>query len=125
MIIILILLYRNKDKRIIKMIIYVYTIIVIFISYTEMNPNTLSKEQYKNLTNAWSNETALPLTINEHDIIFWFGDLNYRIKDIISAQLVFDIINRGEFRSLLQKDQLISEVSSGNVFEGYDEGMYI
>jgi phosphatidylinositol-bisphosphatase len=87
-----------------------------------MNPNTLSREQYKNLTNAWSIETALPLPISEHDIVFWFGDLNYRIHEIISTQIVFDTVLRGDFKSLLYKDQLIDQRLAGNVFEDYDEG---
>eukprot|EP00596_Hydrurales_sp_CCMP1899_P000717 CAMPEP_0119046722 /NCGR_PEP_ID=MMETSP1177-20130426/48508_1 /TAXON_ID=2985 /ORGANISM="Ochromonas sp, Strain CCMP1899" /LENGTH=540 /DNA_ID=CAMNT_0007020297 /DNA_START=42 /DNA_END=1665 /DNA_ORIENTATION=+ len=91
-------------------------------SIADMSPNTLSREQYKTLTNAWSNETALPLSINEHDIVFWFGDLNYRINEIISTQLVFDTVWRGEFKSLLHKDQLNNERLAGNVFEDYEEG---
>jgi hypothetical protein len=57
--------------------------------------------------------------------IYRFGDLNYRINEIISTQLVFDTVLRGEFKSLLYKDQLINERLAGTVFEDYDEGTHL
>ncbi|XP_034475474.1 type II inositol 1,4,5-trisphosphate 5-phosphatase [Drosophila innubila] len=55
-------------------------------------------------------------TINDHDHVFWLGDLNYRISksDQISDCNILDL--------RLQRDQLLDEMSKGNCFNGYTEG---
>lgn len=59
--------------------------------------------------------------LDAHDIIFWFGDLNYRI-DTFSLMNALELIFTNELDELLVNDQLLKEKTNLNVFEGYNEG---
>lgn len=63
------------------------------------------------------------LRVAEHDIVFWMGDLNYRIDDSLTTEEVFQCINSNDLETLRQKDQLNIERSRGRVFQGYSEGV--
>ncbi|ORY06073.1 DNase I-like protein [Basidiobolus meristosporus CBS 931.73] len=55
------------------------------------------------------------------DYTFWFGDLNYRVmekRSVIDAKL-----KEGDLKYLHAREQLMIERSSGNVFDGFDEGL--
>lgn len=59
----------------------------------------------------------------DHDLIFWLGDLNYRIDDnYVGLEEVFSRIESKDLKYLLQYDQLNVERAAGNVFEGFNEG---
>ncbi|CAK9009297.1 Glycerol-3-phosphate acyltransferase (GPAT), partial [Durusdinium trenchii] len=62
-----------------------------------------------------------PLRIDDHDMVFWFGDLNYRI-DGVPWQEAISLIKQKNFSRLLEMDQLILERSHHRVFGGFDEG---
>eukprot|EP01038_Epipyxis_sp_PR26KG_P011261 gene11261-15109_t len=62
------------------------------------------------------------LYIQDHEIIFWLGDLNYRIDDDIPIKQIFAKIEENDFEMLRQKDQLNIERAKGNVFQGFEEG---
>ena len=83
----------------------------------------LKDNNYKDLSTQWANETALPLLIDDHDVILWFGDLNYRIQESIPASEVMEIVKRGGSSSLISKDQLNLEMGNKNVFHDYEEGI--
>eukprot|EP00299_Pterocystis_sp_00344_P005082 c16408_g1_i1.p1 GENE.c16408_g1_i1~~c16408_g1_i1.p1 ORF type:complete len:541 (-),score=152.07 c16408_g1_i1:136-1620(-) len=57
--------------------------------------------------------------IFSHDVIFWFGDLNYRIS--LPAEEVRTKIRDQDLETLLRYDQLTVERDHGNVFVGYEE----
>ncbi|GAB2212136.1 hypothetical protein Droror1_Dr00025483 [Drosera rotundifolia] len=61
-----------------------------------------------------------PQTIPSHDHIFWFGDLNYRLNmvDVEVRKLVAD----EQWDRLMESDQLLKELRSGHVFDGWKEG---
>ncbi|KAJ2000186.1 Inositol-1,4,5-trisphosphate 5-phosphatase 1 [Coemansia thaxteri] len=59
------------------------------------------------------------MLIDEHDYVFWLGDLNYRI-DLPNDQARMLIAER-QLKSLLIYDQLSMQVASGKVFRGYSE----
>lgn len=63
------------------------------------------------------------LTIAEHDIIFWMGDLNYRIDDSLSTEAVFERIKHADLEPLRMNDQLNIERSKNKVFQGFQEGV--
>lgn len=63
------------------------------------------------------------LQILDHEIVFWIGDLNYRIDDVFSTEEVFTMIEEGELAALRDKDQLNIERAKGNVFQGFEEGV--
>lgn len=61
------------------------------------------------------------LSIDDHDSVFWFGDLNYRI-DKISLSETLNYINSSNYDELIKFDQLTREKSNQKVFERFEEG---
>lgn len=57
----------------------------------------------------------------DHDVVFWFGDLNFRIDDL-DMQVVKSAIDNNKFTVLLEKDQLNMAKDSETVLEGFQEG---
>ncbi|XP_034727648.1 phosphatidylinositol 4,5-bisphosphate 5-phosphatase A [Etheostoma cragini] len=57
----------------------------------------------------------------DHDVVFWFGDLNFRIDDL-DMQVVKSAIDNNKFSMLLEKDQLNMAKDSETVLEGFQEG---
>ncbi|CAG7831959.1 unnamed protein product [Allacma fusca] len=61
--------------------------------------------------------------IKDHDLIFWFGDMNYRINpqfmDAIEAK---KLIQQEKYQKVLDKDQLKDQMREGNVFVNFKEG---
>ncbi|CAL1542649.1 unnamed protein product [Lymnaea stagnalis] len=65
---------------------------------------------------------APPLEISEHDIIFWIGDLNYRID--LNIEEVKKCIRKSEYKSLIKQDQLYRQLKANSeVFKGFEEGL--
>eukprot|EP01031_Cornospumella_fuschlensis_P042228 gene42228-51563_t len=62
------------------------------------------------------------LFVPQHDLIFFMGDLNYRIDDTIPTEMVFAKCTPALLHTLLPHDQLNIERSKQRVFVGFDEG---
>ncbi|KAL1459505.1 hypothetical protein WDU94_011477 [Cyamophila willieti] len=62
-----------------------------------------------------------PKSIKDHDQIYWLGDLNYRITDL-DLMRVKNLINQGQYETVLEHDQLKRQHDLGHVFSGYKEG---
>ncbi|GLJ15987.1 hypothetical protein SUGI_0264650 [Cryptomeria japonica] len=62
----------------------------------------------------------LPQTIEGHDRIIWFGDLNYRLT--IAESEAKSLILQKDWKTLQLSDQLQREKNAGRVFEGWQEG---
>ena len=62
------------------------------------------------------------LTILDHDLVFWIGDLNYRIDESVSIDDVFAKVELKDWAYLRQFDQLNNERAKGNVFQNFSEG---
>jgi inositol polyphosphate 5-phosphatase INPP5B/F len=62
------------------------------------------------------------LSILEHDLVFWLGDLNYRIDESLTIEEVFAKIDAQDWAFLREYDQLNIERFGMNVFEGFMEG---
>ncbi|RYY69451.1 hypothetical protein EON63_23650 [archaeon] len=62
------------------------------------------------------------LSIPQHDLIIFMGDLNYRIDDTIPTDLVFSKCTPTLLHTLLPHDQLNIERSKQRVFVGFEEG---
>lgn len=60
------------------------------------------------------------LSINEHHIIFWFGDLNYRIDE--TSERIKELIEIKKFDRLVEYDQLYKQKKQNAVFRGFTEG---
>ncbi|KAL5009466.1 hypothetical protein ScPMuIL_011771 [Solemya velum] len=61
-----------------------------------------------------------PLTIREHDIVFWIGDMNYRISDL-DINEIKDLIAASRYKELVMFDQLTKQLGKTDVFRGYSE----
>ncbi|XP_052808997.1 inositol polyphosphate 5-phosphatase OCRL-like isoform X2 [Mya arenaria] len=61
-----------------------------------------------------------PLTVQDHDVVFWLGDLNYRIDQDITV--VKDCVAQGRLHKLLPHDQLRKHMSTNIVYKSYSEG---
>uniref|UniRef100_A0A8C2GJ85 Phosphatidylinositol 4,5-bisphosphate 5-phosphatase A n=1 Tax=Cyprinus carpio TaxID=7962 RepID=A0A8C2GJ85_CYPCA len=57
----------------------------------------------------------------DHDVVFWFGDLNFRIEDL-DMQVVKSAIDNNKLSTLWEKDQLNMAKGSETVLEGFHEG---
>lgn len=63
------------------------------------------------------------LSPDDHDIIIFLGDLNYRISKHVPDAHVFSLIEAGRLAELAELDQLNMEKDSGSIFEGFIEGI--
>lgn len=52
-----------------------------------------------------------------HSVVFWFGDLNFRIDDL-DMQVVKSAIDNNKFSMLLEKDQV--KMGSNILYKDYD-----
>ncbi|OWZ31660.1 phosphatidylinositol phosphate phosphatase [Cryptococcus neoformans c45] len=58
--------------------------------------------------------------IEDHEIIIWAADFNYRVS--LSNLEVRDLIKANDLDALLGADQLLKAMDAGEVFMGYNEG---
>ncbi|KAM9392629.1 phosphatidylinositol 4,5-bisphosphate 5-phosphatase A isoform 2-T3 [Pholidichthys leucotaenia] len=57
----------------------------------------------------------------DHEVVFWFGDLNFRIDDL-DMQVVKSAIDNNKYSMLWENDQLNMAKDSETVLEGFQEG---
>lgn len=60
--------------------------------------------------------------VSDHDMAFWIGDLNYRIDESMSTELVLNLSQKFDLEKLRRHDQLNIERKEGRVFQGWQEG---
>lgn len=60
--------------------------------------------------------------ISDHDISFWFGDLNYRVDESIPTERVLELSKINQLAELIEHDQLNVERAQGRVFQDFEEG---
>ena len=60
--------------------------------------------------------------VEEHDFIFLFGDLNYRINEL-NSQNIQDRIFAGNIDQVLEFDQLNNERKNQSILVGFEEGI--
>jgi phosphatidylinositol-bisphosphatase len=60
--------------------------------------------------------------IPDHDIVFWLGDLNYRIDESMATEKVLQFSEKGVLDELRTLDQLNVERAAGRAFENFEEG---
>lgn len=60
-------------------------------------------------------------SIFDHDFVFWFGDLNFRLTGSDSAWDVRGMVEQDKLSELMQRDQLLLVRESGNAFSLLNE----
>jgi hypothetical protein len=78
-----------------------------------------------NSLNFANTKSHLTLDVACHEHIYWLGDLNYRVGGNHSDQEVMDVVERNEWPSLLEHEQLMVQRELGNVFVGFEEGKVV
>uniref|UniRef100_A0A7N0TGE4 Inositol polyphosphate-related phosphatase domain-containing protein n=1 Tax=Kalanchoe fedtschenkoi TaxID=63787 RepID=A0A7N0TGE4_KALFE len=63
----------------------------------------------------------LPRKIIDHDHVILLGDLNYRIN--LPEMTTRRLVDKRDWKTLLQNDQLKMELGEGQVFKGWNEGV--
>ncbi|KAJ3431393.1 hypothetical protein M0812_03074 [Anaeramoeba flamelloides] len=66
--------------------------------------------------------TNSKMKISNADILFWMGDLNYRLGNISRTE-VLEMIEKKELNALLKYDQLREQMKFGYVFKGFKESV--
>uniref|UniRef100_A0A914Y7R4 Inositol polyphosphate-related phosphatase domain-containing protein n=1 Tax=Panagrolaimus superbus TaxID=310955 RepID=A0A914Y7R4_9BILA len=57
----------------------------------------------------------------DHDIVFWLGDLNYRLDSPYGYEHVVNVIESGNTNTLLEYDQLRKQQQLRHAFLGFKE----
>jgi len=71
--------------------------------------------------NQWAMGTN-SVGISDHDLVFWFGDLNYRVDESIPTERVLELSKANILEELIEHDQLNIERAQGRVFRDWEEG---
>lgn len=59
-------------------------------------------------------------SLNSHEYLFWCGDFNYRVN--MDKDEIKRMVKQGDYRAILQFDQLKKQQEEGNVFKNFIEG---
>ncbi|XP_028914190.1 phosphatidylinositol 4,5-bisphosphate 5-phosphatase A isoform X4 [Ornithorhynchus anatinus] len=79
------------------------------------------KDNFMTILNMQQFEGPTAHGILDHDIVFWFGDLNFRIESY-DLHFVKFAIDNNKLHQLWEKDQLNMAKSSWPVLKGFQEG---
>uniref|UniRef100_A0A1A8P4M1 Phosphatidylinositol 4,5-bisphosphate 5-phosphatase A n=1 Tax=Nothobranchius rachovii TaxID=451742 RepID=A0A1A8P4M1_9TELE len=78
-------------------------------------------EDFESILQQQQFEGQAAVGVLDHDLVFWFGDLNFRIEDL-DMQVVKSAIDNNKLSILWEKDQLNLAKDSETVLEGFQEG---
>lgn len=59
--------------------------------------------------------------IFDHEYVFWFGDLNFRLTGHDTAEKIRDLVDQNHLSELIQRDQLLFVKNSLKAFQELDE----
>lgn len=87
------------------------------------NKNSIARKDDVSFRSKWWYDEGSNISkIMDHDHVFWFGDLNYRINGSVPMDVVFAKVVVDDWRSLREVDQLNEERLRGAVFAEFHEG---
>jgi hypothetical protein len=70
-------------------------------------------------------QSVSSLSPDDHDVIIWLGDLNYRLSKDIHIDDAYCMINNMDIPDLASYDQLLQQKTQGRIFEGFKEGKLV
>ncbi|XP_076338896.1 inositol polyphosphate 5-phosphatase K-like isoform X3 [Tachypleus tridentatus] len=76
--------------------------------------------EYNTIVDSQTFDDPQSKNILMHDYVFWMGDLNFRIDDMLTEEMKL-MIEREEFAPLLAKDQLCQIRKTGEAFSEFTE----
>lgn len=79
---------------------------------TRLSPNKIASREFRDLPCEFSRgRQEAGVGLLDHDVVFWLGDLNYRVSEVVNLDEVFQRCGTKEGREFLQAhDQLNVEV---------------
>ncbi|XP_065821496.1 inositol polyphosphate 5-phosphatase K isoform X1 [Labrus bergylta] len=78
-------------------------------------------EDFESILQQQQFEGGLATGVLDHDVVFWFGDLNFRIEDY-DIHVVKCAIDSNKLPLLLERDQLNMAKNTESILEGFLEG---
>lgn len=91
---------------------------------SKLESKSESRSRFFDDTNNNSNHSKRDrYSANEHDLILWMGDLNYRIVASLDMERVYDMIDCKAYLNLSAYDQLNQEREKNTVFQNFYEGL--
>ncbi|XP_066514110.1 inositol polyphosphate 5-phosphatase K-like [Hoplias malabaricus] len=78
-------------------------------------------EDFESILQQQQFEGQAAMGVLDHDVVFWFGDLNFRIEDL-EMHVIKAAIDNNKLSILWEKDQLNMAKDSETVLEGFEEG---
>ncbi|XP_076832610.1 inositol polyphosphate 5-phosphatase Ka isoform X2 [Brachyhypopomus gauderio] len=79
-------------------------------------------DEFEYILDSQSFDGRSPSSILDHKVVFWFGDLNFRIEDH-GMHFVRNCISSQNFHLLWSKDQLTMMKKTVRVLQQFDEGL--
>ena len=87
----------------------------------EIGPEAVQEVIRLGSMSQWAMGTS-SVGVPDHDMVFWLGDLNYRIDESIPTMRVMELSKKGMLEELIEHDQLNIERAAGRVFRDFEEG---
>ncbi|XP_046901202.1 inositol polyphosphate 5-phosphatase K [Hypomesus transpacificus] len=78
-------------------------------------------EDFESILQQQQFEGGTATGVLDHDVLFWFGDLNFRIEDY-DIHVVKSAIDSNKLPLLWERDQLNMAKNSESILEGFNEG---
>lgn len=114
--------WGNKGGVSARMSVYGHTICFLNCHLpAHMENSDQRMEDFESILQQQQFEGQAATGVLDHDVVFWFGDLNFRI-DELEMQVVKSAIDNNKFSILWEKDQLNMAKDSETVLEGFQEG---
>uniref|UniRef100_A0A669EFQ3 Phosphatidylinositol 4,5-bisphosphate 5-phosphatase A n=1 Tax=Oreochromis niloticus TaxID=8128 RepID=A0A669EFQ3_ORENI len=114
--------WGNKGGVSARMSVYGHTICFLNCHLpAHMENSDQRMEDFESILQQQQFEGQAATGVLDHDVVFWFGDLNFRIDDL-EMQVVKSAIDNNKFSILWEKDQLNMAKDSETVLEGFQEG---
>lgn len=114
--------WGNKGGVSARMSVYGHTICFLNCHLpAHMENSDQRMEDFESILQQQQFEGQAATGVLDHDVVFWFGDLNFRIDDL-EMQVVKSAIDNNKFSMLWEKDQLNMAKDSETVLEGFQEG---
>lgn len=77
---------------------------------------------YHSIVNSQTFQKDKTDQILEHDLVFWLGDLNFRLDpNSFSTNEIVGLIAQGQLKSLLDRDELRGSIANRTAFDGFEE----
>jgi phosphatidylinositol-bisphosphatase len=95
---------------------------IIFAPNPDSIQQIIAQRDHDRAARRWSYADWLECcSILDHDLVFWLGDLNYRIDENVPTERVFAWCHNNSWEMMRDVDQLNIERAKGSVFNGFSE----